>query len=258
MHWLKAVLTGDAASLGLCSTTIGDPDSSCSVATRGCDKCKVSEETFREWAPCGPGEDEFAPMPLYDETIFTTNTRISSWTSRNGTLMAPRGYVADVPELGVIVEGHNGVPIFVLDDVGGEPEKVIDMRFPDYKDFDPFAPKSAEERIRDALKASAQSSREPRALELASQDPIREASPDLLTFEPAPRGRRCAQGHSLEQRKAGSVDYRCDVCCKDIATGEVFYDCRECNWSMCRKCHGKSGGTLEESTRRETSHDATR
>jgi len=46
----------------------------------------------------------------------------------------------------------------------------------------------------------------------------------------------CPQGHALKRRKADG-DYECDACNRDIAEGKRFYDCRQCDFSVCLKCH---------------------
>mmetsp|Transcript_25655 Transcript_25655/g.59304 ORF Transcript_25655/g.59304 Transcript_25655/m.59304 type:complete len:254 (-) Transcript_25655:27-788(-) len=60
----------------------------------------------------------------------------------------------------------------------------------------------------------------------------------LSSSAAAPQAMVCPEAHPLKKRKSED-EYECDMCQRDIATGKKFYDCRQCNYSICLKCFRK-------------------
>mmetsp|Transcript_69283 Transcript_69283/g.122616 ORF Transcript_69283/g.122616 Transcript_69283/m.122616 type:complete len:577 (+) Transcript_69283:92-1822(+) len=62
---------------------------------------------------------------------------------------------------------------------------------------------------------------------------------ESLTVEEtvATRGQlACPKGHVLSAETCGKEEYECDCCGRDIKAGQRFYDCRDCDYSMCKEC----------------------
>jgi len=49
----------------------------------------------------------------------------------------------------------------------------------------------------------------------------------------------CPQGHRLK-RHCATDEYECDGCGADIRPGSTFFDCRECDYSLCVACSAQS------------------
>eukprot|EP00931_Biecheleriopsis_adriatica_P102565 TRINITY_DN77515_c0_g1_i1.p1 TRINITY_DN77515_c0_g1~~TRINITY_DN77515_c0_g1_i1.p1 ORF type:complete len:655 (-),score=122.30 TRINITY_DN77515_c0_g1_i1:156-2084(-) len=60
----------------------------------------------------------------------------------------------------------------------------------------------------------------------------------------------CPRGHCMKRTACGEEEYECDACSKDIKKGSRFYDCRECDYSLCRTCAAK-GSDQRGAGRRE-------
>merc|ERR1719161_1141709 len=47
---------------------------------------------------------------------------------------------------------------------------------------------------------------------------------------------KCPKGHGLKRRKANG-EYECDNCGADIAEGKRIFECKKCDFSLCKTCY---------------------
>ena len=65
----------------------------------------------------------------------------------------------------------------------------------------------------------------------------------------------CFEGHALEHRRAEDSGYECDSCCKAIPTGSRLFDCRPCDYTMCKKCFYRKWPTKRDRELRSAFRD---
>ncbi|ETO30832.1 poly ADP-ribose polymerase, partial [Reticulomyxa filosa] len=69
-----------------------------------------------------------------------------------------------------------------------------------------------------------------KANQFNSQVPVNSQSQQRLS------GVVCPNNHSLTSFRAPHQYFICDVCKQNVATNDLLYGCRSCNWDMCVPC----------------------
>merc|ERR1712185_51009 len=52
-------------------------------------------------------------------------------------------------------------------------------------------------------------------------------------------------GHALKRKKAQG-EYECDSCSADIKDGKRIFECKKCDYSLCKACYEKAEAELME------------